>query len=68
MLVGRTFNNNILQVCLMSRSWNNVASTHNHPLTVHAHKHRDVVYAQSPACARLPISTVRMRRWKQNEL
>ena len=28
----------ILQVCLMSQSWDNVASMHDHLLTVHAHK------------------------------
>ena len=26
------------QVCLMSQSWDNVASMHDHLLTVHAHK------------------------------
>ena len=31
---------NILQVCLMSQSWDNVASMHDHVfITVHAHKH-----------------------------
>ena len=25
-------------VCLMSQSWDNAASMHNHPLTVHVHK------------------------------
>ena len=28
----------VLQVCLMSQSWHNVASMHDHLLTVHAHK------------------------------
>ena len=28
----------VKQVCLMSQSWDNVASTHDHLLTVHAHK------------------------------
>ena len=27
-----------LQVCLMSQSWDNMASMHDHLLTVHAHK------------------------------
>ena len=31
----------------MSQSWDNVASMHDHLLTVHAHKHRDIVYAQT---------------------
>ena len=26
------------QVCLLSQSWDNVATTHDHLLTVHAHK------------------------------
>ena len=30
--------NNCVQVCLMSQSWDNVASMHDHLLTVHAHK------------------------------
>ena len=30
--------NIILQVCLMSQSWDSVASMHDHLLTVHAHK------------------------------
>ena len=34
----------------MSQSWDNVASMHDHLLTVHAHKHRDVVYVQIVSC------------------
>ena len=46
-----------IQVCLMSQSWDNVASMHGHLLSVH------VVHAQT--VSRLPISTVRMRRLKR---
>ena len=38
---SRFYDENIVpctQVCLMSQSWDNVASMHDHLLTVHAHK------------------------------
>ena len=63
----------LVQVCLISQSWDNVASMHDHQLIVHAaHRHTNVVhaqtidlytmYAQTVSC--LSISTVRTRRLK----
>ena len=39
-----------LQVCLISQSWDNVVSMHDHLLTVRLTKHRNVVHAQTGSC------------------
>ena len=52
-----------LQVCLMSQSWDNMASMYDQYMLT---KHRDIVHVQTVSY--LCISIMRMRRWKQHEL